>query len=343
MRALVLALAIVGVSAGPGMGQQSVASTAEAPLPAGVSETAVMVGEGPLAVNARITMPSEGGSFPAVVLVHGSGPGTLDMNVGGSTIFRDIAWGLAARGVAVIRYEKRSTAHRAFFRERGTPATLDEEFRDDAIAAIRLLASDPRVDDDQLYVLGNSLGGILAPGIANRAGLAGSITVSSSPRHIGEILIDQAELVLAQPGITETKRAEALQVVENGRRLLALTDDSDPDEVIHGGRVSGWRDFANIRPIEEIDRLIGRGGRALISHGGRDYLVSEPDWKRWSDALAGKPNVDLRVYSNLNHIMQEGEGRMTPAEYEWTRPVSEAWLTDIAHWITRGEGTSTNE
>lgn len=280
-----------------------------------------------------ITLPSEGSGLPAVVLVHGSGPGTMDVNVGGSAIFRDIAWGLAQRGVAVIRYEKRPTAHPEIYVRRNSPPTLDEEFRDDAVAAISLLAENSRVDRARLYVLGHSLGGTVAPSIANRAGLVGSISVASSPRNLGSIIMEQADRVLKQPGTSEAARIRALEVRENGRRILAITSTSDPTEMIHGQTVAGWRDQAPARPVSEIERLTARGGRTLIVHGERDYLVAEPDRQAWTKALEGREGVTLRTYPALNHLMQEGVGQMTPAEYEWTRPVSETLVEDVAKWI----------
>ena len=58
-----------------------------------------------------LTLPEGEGPFPAAVLVHGSGSSNMDEKVGKLTPFRDIAQGLARRGVATIRYDKRSFAH----------------------------------------------------------------------------------------------------------------------------------------------------------------------------------------------------------------------------------------
>ena len=52
---------------------------------------------------------------PAIVLVHGSGPSNMDEKVGKLTPFKDLAEGLASRGIAVIRYDKRTYAHKKQF------------------------------------------------------------------------------------------------------------------------------------------------------------------------------------------------------------------------------------
>ncbi|KLU58747.1 hypothetical protein CEB3_c47640 [Peptococcaceae bacterium CEB3] len=45
---------------------------------------------------------------PAVVLVHGSGPADMDESIGANKPFRDIAEALSAKGIAVLRYDKRT-------------------------------------------------------------------------------------------------------------------------------------------------------------------------------------------------------------------------------------------
>jgi uncharacterized protein len=54
------------------------------------------------------TLPAGSSRVPGIVLVHGSGPGDRDETIGPNKPFRDLAWGLAASGIAVLRYEKRT-------------------------------------------------------------------------------------------------------------------------------------------------------------------------------------------------------------------------------------------
>ncbi|MCK7525181.1 MAG: hypothetical protein MZV64_50040 [Ignavibacteriales bacterium] len=56
-------------------------------------------------------MPKGAGPFPGLVLVHGSGPNNRDEELGPNKPFKDLAWGLATRGIAVLRYDKRSKVH----------------------------------------------------------------------------------------------------------------------------------------------------------------------------------------------------------------------------------------
>lgn len=66
----------------------------------------IVLGEGRLAVPGTVTLPSAAGPHPAVVLLSGGGPFDRDETVGANKPLKDIAWGLASRGVAVLRFDK---------------------------------------------------------------------------------------------------------------------------------------------------------------------------------------------------------------------------------------------
>src|SRR5690606_33004513 len=135
--------------------------------PARFSEREATVGSGTWALPGTLTLPKKEGKFPAVILVHGSGPNDRDETLGPNKPFRDLAHGLATRGIAVLRYDKRTLVHpKALASEVGAALTLREETIDDALAAAALLRTIPEVDASKIFVVGHSLGGTAIPRIA---------------------------------------------------------------------------------------------------------------------------------------------------------------------------------
>ena len=110
---------------------------------------------GPWVHNAQ---PSSCGSYccntrPGVVLVHGSGPNDRDETIGPNKPFRDLAWGLATRGIAVLRYEKRTKRHRLKMALLANSLTVKEETIDDAVAAVTTLHAVEEIDASRIFVL----------------------------------------------------------------------------------------------------------------------------------------------------------------------------------------------
>ncbi len=152
--------------------------------PAAFSEVPVVVGA--LKLPGTLSIPKSASSVPGVVLVHGSGPLDRDETIGPNKVFKDLAWGLASRDVAVLRYDKRS------FVVPMKDGTVRDEVIDDARAAVEVLASQPAVDRRRVFVLGHSLGGMLAPRIAEASpNLAGIIVLAGTTRPLEEVIVDQ--------------------------------------------------------------------------------------------------------------------------------------------------------
>ena len=151
------------------------------------------VGQDPWRLPATLAIPRGAGPFPALILVHGSGPNDRDETIGPNKPFRDLAWGLAARGVAVLRYEKRT---RRYPKKMGAlPAlTVFEETIEDVGAAFKALAANRRVDPGAIYALGHSLGGYLMPRIAAFVpDLSGIIFWAASYRSLDAMILEQID------------------------------------------------------------------------------------------------------------------------------------------------------
>lgn len=298
-------------------------------MPSGLRERTVRVGQGEWAVDATLTLPSGEGPFPAVLLVPGSGLNDRDVTIGHNKIFRDVAWGLAARGVVVLRAEKRLTQYVEKFRAQHILPSLRTEFIDDAITAARMLQSMPEVDPKRVYVLGHSQGATFAPQIANEAGgVRGVVILAGSTRKPGEMIEEQAAHVLAQPNLSEPERKGAEQALEVAGQLKHLPPD---DNTFVGGMPAGyWRYFYAYDAGAEAAKV---KGRLLIIQNGRDYEVTHADFEGWEKALAQRPDVTMKVFPKLNHVLQEGTGPSSPAEYEMLGGASSELIADLATWL----------
>jgi hypothetical protein len=133
--------------------------------PGRFSETGVTVGGGPLAVPGTLSVPHQPGPVPGVVLLSGSGPHDQDETIGRNKPLKDLAWGLASAGIAVVRFEKVTHAHPDLVA--ADPAfTVTGEYVPHAVAAVGLLRDHPAVDAARVFVAGHSLGGSVAPRVA---------------------------------------------------------------------------------------------------------------------------------------------------------------------------------
>ncbi len=291
-------------------------------------ESPISVGTAP-ALPGTLSLPKGAGPFPIAILVHGSGPNGQDEQLGSLKVFKDLAWGLASRGVAVIRYVKR-TKHSP----KGV-VTEKEEVIDGAIAAIALARTLPSIDPKRVIVVGHSQGANLAPRIVRESDGAalGFVSLAGSTRAFQDIVLDQANFFARlYPGKEMDAKVEESKAFKQQLDSPSL-NATDDVRVPFAGSIPGAY-FLAMRGYHPEEVAASLPGHALILQGERDYQVTKADYSGWQKALSRKPRVTFKLYPDLNHAFAKGEGPPDNREYEKPgQHVDVRVVDDIASWI----------
>jgi dienelactone hydrolase len=291
--------------------------------PDSFKERDVTFGEDDWKLPGTLTVPNGSGPFPAAVLVHGSGPNDRDETVGGAKVFKDLAEGLATRGIAVLRYEKRTKQYGPRMAALKN-LTVEEETVDDAVKAVALLRTLPEIDGKRVFVIGHSLGGYLAPRIAEQDGkLAGIVILAGNVRPMEDLLVEQAQYL----GATGTPLENA-KVLQAKIKKLESGDDDAPS--IGGVPAAYWVDLKGYDPAAFAKKL---AMPMLILQGERDYQVTMTDFGLWKASVGSAKGVVMKSYPPLNHLFVTGEGKSLPAEYSRPGHVAPQVIADIAAFI----------
>ncbi|QDT41352.1 Alpha/beta hydrolase family protein [Gimesia alba] len=297
-------------------------------------EVEVTVGKGLWAVPGTLSLPQGDKRVPAVVLVHGSGPNDRDETIGPNKPFRDLAHGLATRGIAVLRYEKRTKHHRLKMALISGGLTVKEESIDDAVAAVDTLAEQPRIDADRIFVLGHSLGGNLLPRIGGASDkIAGFISFAGSVRPLEDLVLDQVNYLLSLDGTITPEEQKSIETIKKQVEQVkssALSEEVATSELPLGISATYWLDLRGYQPANRAKTL---EKPFLILQGERDYQVTMVDFELWKQALGSRDDVKLISYPRLNHLFMAGEGKSTPSEYITPGNVEKRVVIDIAKWI----------
>jgi len=297
-------------------------------------EEKVTIGADPWQLPGTLTEPNGTGLFPAVVLVHGSGPNDEDETIGSNKPFKDLAWGLATHGIAVLRYEKRTHKYAARYKKELGNLTVKEEVIDDARAAVALLANRPEVQKARIFVLGHSLGGMLAPRIAEGdSQIAGIIIMAGSTRPFGQIVVEQVKYLASLSGPTGDGAKTQMEEAQK------FAQDYDSPSLKPGDTVSMMGiplpaayvlDLRNYDPAATAARL---SIPILVLQAESDYQVTRKDLEGWENALAGHKNVTIKTYSGLCHLFIPAGNPPSPDDYSKPSHVARGTVDDIANWF----------
>ena len=283
---------------------------------------------------ATLTLPTGTGPFPAVVLIHGSGPNDRDETIGPNKPFQDLAQGLASQGIAVLRYDKRTRVHPGKVTALQN-FTVKEETTDDALAAVALLRKTQEIDQKRIFVLGHSLGGMLIPriGVADQ-GIAGLIVFAGATRPLEDEWVRQYEYIYGLRGpLTANQKAEIESYKQQAARIKQLAPaDANRKELLLRAPPSYWLDLRGYFPPAVALKL---KQPILILQGERDYNVTMDAFHDWERSLGQRPSVTYKSYPKLDHLFLEGTGPASDADYARPRNIPKYVIDDIVTWIKK--------
>lgn len=290
-------------------------------------------------LNGILSIPNEtNGLIPAVVLVQGSGPSNMDAKVFNNSPFKDIAEGLSEKGIAVLRYDKRTFVYGKEMKH-DAGLSVKEETIEDAILAADFLRKDSRIDSNKIFVIGHSLGGMLAPRIDAEGGaFAGIVIMAGSPRKLEEIMMDQNDMILNSLNaflrwIAKKQITALSSKLEN---IYNLSDEEAKSTPVIGKRVKAYYfkemgEHPSTQFLSKMDKPI------LFLQGEKDFQTTvHKDFEGYKKIMGDKPNTTFKLYPNLNHLFMPsvyGELLKAKKEYKVAQHVNKDVINDISDWI----------
>ena len=286
-----------------------------------------------------LTLPDDlSGLVPAVVMVHGSGASNMDEKVMKLTPFKDLAEGLARHGVASLRYDKRTFAHGfKLIRQKKFTVTVREETIEDVLLAVEILKSDPGIDSGRIFILGHSMGAMLAPRIdAEGADVKGLIMMAGTPYRLEDIVLRQ--LKQAGRGRSILSRIVRMEYRFYRRKFQGLYEmgDEEAKKKKFAGNLTLYY-FKEMGQKTAADYLLESTKPAFILQGGKDFQVlAGRDYRMFKKLLAGRSNTRFKLYPDLNHLFVKGifdDILKASREYKVERHIPEEVIGDIAAFI----------
>lgn len=307
---------IAGLRIAPALPEPSESPSDIYALAEGWEEKELAVHTGKFRLPARLTVPEQKApdTIPVLILVHGSGPNDMDETLGPNKPFKEIAAAMSHRGIAILRYDKRTYVYGEKAFANPEEPTIEEECTDDVLSAAALADS---LGFERIFIIGHSLGAGMAPYIAasDTDGLLDGIIMLAAPAST------MAETIEHQIGVLGNayNREELARIRKTFMEL--------PQKYIEGVDYDKKAVMAG---------LCAKAFPMLFLQGGRDYQVPAEEiriWEAWADEAGGNADARFISYPGLNHIFHKGEGEPSPAEYAVQGKIPGEVLDDIAGFL----------
>ena len=292
--------------------------------PIKVREEEVSFENGETTLSGALVLPQTKGPHPAVVIIHGSGPGMRSQ-------MRFLPDFFALNGVATLVYDKRGCgASSGDWRKSGF-----DDLAGDALAGLELLKNRPDINPRQIGLWGISQGGWLVGLAASRStNVAFIIGVSGpgiTPEAQGAFMVEHR---MKAAGVSESDLREALSLYRLNSRCARTDSGWDEfeaackaaqnkpwynDDVHPYGagdpELKQWQLIWDYDPVPVLRKV---RCPVLSIFGEVDPLVpAQKSADIWKTALteAGNQDVTIRIFPNADHGITEARNGIQPPDF----------------------------
>jgi uncharacterized protein len=330
------------------------------PLPYLTQEVVFDNAAAPISIVGTISYPKQGGPFPGVVLVAGSGAHTRDELVSLHKIFLVLADHLTRKGIAVLRYDKRGVGMSGGLAD---PNSTTDDYASDAGAAVRFMRFQPEIDPAKVGIIGHSEGGIIAPMVAAGdpevafivllagTGLPGmdvqmhQENARNRARGVDEritVANDRQNKVVFPMIIATKDNAEALKKIHASerevltaeeRKLMGVPDEGVPDEAYSSYLTPWFRRFLELDPRPYLEKV---KCPALALNGDKDLAVlPDENLSEIDKALrrGGNLHASVKKLSGINHMLQSAPAGQSEEGRNIEETIAPVVLNMVSSWI----------
>ncbi|MBP3952568.1 alpha/beta hydrolase [Bacillus suaedae] len=283
------------------------------------------------------------GPRPTVLILSGSGPLNRDGNGKGKQrfdLYNQLAAYLTEKGFVTFRYDKRGTGKS----EGRLTYTGFWDLVHDGKRAVEMLKKHECVDENQLFILGHSEGGLLAPKIGEGEQIAGFLFVASaeSLQHSLEFQREQIVSGLKELAGFKGKLIRLFKIdqkaAKQGKAFDKKVEATSKDILWHQGikipakwfREHYQHDF--YESLREIDCPV------LAVTGAKDVQSNPAKVFEMGDYLSGE--LDAKIIANMNHMLrdqqEEADIMKLKKVYKGAggNPLSKEFLEVVERWLS---------
>lgn len=333
------------------------------PFPYREEEVTYENSAGGIKLAGTLTLPKEGGPFPAVLLITGSGPQNRNEELLGHKPFLLWADYLTRRGIAVLRVDDRGVGGTG-----GKPGeSTIEDHVGDALAGVAFLKSRPEIDPRRIGLMGHSEGGLVAPAAAVKSKDVAFIVLLAGTGVTGEqILYLQGDLIAKAAGASAEAIAKNLATQ---KKLFAIVKaEADNAAALPKLKAAFDEALANLSDAEKKSlEALQKQGEAQVKMlqtpwfrhfltydpkpilekvqcpvlaicGEKDLQVPPKENLSVIEAAlktAGNKDFAIKELPGLNHLLQACTSG-APAEYgQIEETINPAALAVVGEWLAR--------